>query len=552
MSASDLQPITFAEETALARKQRRIYRLALRQLLCFGLLLELVAMAFCTWSVRHTATNSVLWSEWSNTFPWLIRLYTWLISGWTFVSDLLVPGGLHIYALAIVLGSFLLFWLLTMLLTQGLGRVALPRAYSRSIFSVLLIWTVLFSLTMLIVPVELNALSRDMFLFSLYGRMVDQYHLNPYVVAPQTLSHDSIQQMLASMQQLPSVTFGPVWIDLCILISLATHSNLILMLVGFRLLGLLAHLGNVILLWSMLGRLAPSRRLAATLAYAWNPLVLSLGITFAHQEVMLAFFVLLSLFNLRHEATLLGWIFALLAAVLNFLGLLLLPLFVLLLLRLSRVLSPVGRFFWWTGWTCISVLVIGIAYAPYWQGGAPTTLLVATLRFFWPSTALNSLEAALLSLPNNVAAAFIWLLAPHVWIVFVLACVAIIMLFSLRFVDTFTRLALLGYWIVSFLVLLQPVYWPWLLFLPLVLALCSADLIAILCVLFLNVGAAITYYLWLQAIDWPQQGLLTIGLPFVAWGWLAIIIIFWQMVRAQRRDKRRSATERQSIQLLQP
>jgi hypothetical protein len=552
MSSFDLQPITFAEETALARKQRRIYRLAWWQLVCFGLLLELVALGLCTWFVRHTATNSVLWSQWSSTFPWLTHIYTWLISGWVYGSDLLVPGGLHSYALAIVLGSFLLLWLLALLLTQGVGRVALSPAQTRSLFSMLFLWTVLLSSTMLIVPVELNALSRDMFLSSLYGRMVDQYHLNPYVVQPGTLSHDSIQQMLASLPQLPSVMFGPVWIDLCILISLATHSNLILMLVGFRLLALLAHLGNVLLLWSMLGRLSPGRRLAATLAYAWNPLVLSLGIAFAHQEIVLAFFVLLSLFNLRHEATLLGWIFALLAAVLNFLGLLLLPLFVVLLVRLSRVLSPVACFFWWLGWILVSLLVIGIAYAPYWQGGALDTLIVATLRFFWPSMALNSLEAALLSLPNGVAGAVAGLLAPHLWIVLVLACVAIAMLFSLRFVDTFTRLALLGYWMISLLVLLQPVYWPWLLFLPLLLALCSGDLIAILCVLFLNVGAAITYYLWLQTIVWPQQGLLTIGLPFVAWGWLAILIIFWQGLRAQRRAKRRSVTERQSIQLLQP
>jgi hypothetical protein len=552
MSASDLQPITFAEETVLARRQRRIYRLALWQLWVFGMLLELAALAFCTWLVRHTATNTALWVAWSGTFPWLIQGYTWLIDGWTFIGRVVVPDGLHAYALAVVLGAFLVFWLLLLLVMQGVGRVEMPRATGRSIFVVLLVWTILLSLTMLIVPVELNALSRDMFLSGLYGRMVDQYHLNPYVVEPRTLSHDRIEQMLASLPQLPPVTFGPVWIDLCILVSLAAHSDLVRMLVGFRLLGLLAHLGNVILLWSMLGRLTLGRRVAATLAYAWNPLVLSLGITFAHQDVILAFFVLLSLLNLRHEATLLGWLFALLAAVVNFLGLLLLPLCFILLVRLSRTLSPVGRFFWWLGWFCISALVIGIAYAPYWQGSAPAALLVETLHFFWPATALNSLEAALLSLPNNIAGVFTGLFSPHVWMILLLICIVVVTLFSLGAVNTFTRLALSGYWVVMLLVLLQPVYWPWLLFLPLVLALCTGDSIAILCVLFLQVGAAITYYLWLQSIDWPQQGLLTIGLPFIIWGWLALLIVFFQMVRAERNSRRRRTTERQSIQLLQP
>jgi hypothetical protein len=552
MSTSELRPITFAEETALAREQRRIYRRARGRVLLFGLLLECVALALCTWFVRHTATNTVVWVAWSSEFPWFIQLYTPLISTWTFISRLFAPGGLHYYALAIVLGSFLFLWLLLLILAQGSGRVDIPRPWARSLFSMVLLWTMLFSLTMLIVPVSLNALSRDMFLSGLYGRMVDTYHLNPYNVDPRTLAHDNIQQLLAGLSNLPLVTFGPVWIDICILVSLATHSDLVEMLLGFRVLTLLAHLGNAFLLWSLLERMTPGRRLAATLAYAWNPLVLVLGIAFAHQEVVLAFFVLLAFANLRQEATLLGWIFVLLAAMLNFLGLLLLPFFFVLLVRLTRILQPTGRFLWWLGWVIVSFLVIGIAYAPYWQANAPAELLVATARYFWPSMALNSLEAALLSLPNNIGSAFLWPLSPHVWMLFLLAIIAFVLLISLRLVDVSTRVALLGYWIVSLLTLLQPVFWPWLLFLPLVLALYSGDLVAILCVILLNVGAVLPLYLWLVSIDWPQQGLLAIGLPFVIWGWVALFIMIWRMLRMGRRDRRRLATERQSIQLLQP
>jgi hypothetical protein len=44
--------------------------------------------------------------------------------------------------------------------------------------------------------------------------------------------------------------------------------------VVFRLLELLAHLCNILLIWAIAGKIAPASRLAGTWLYAWNPLVL--------------------------------------------------------------------------------------------------------------------------------------------------------------------------------------------------------------------------------------------------------------------------------------
>ncbi|HCI82052.1 MAG TPA: hypothetical protein DHW02_20445, partial [Ktedonobacter sp.] len=67
-------------------------------------------------------------------------------------------------------------------------------------------------------------------------------------------------------------------------------------LLDFRVLALLAHLANAILLWSILAQLKPQVRLSLSLLYAWNPLFLLFGVAYVHQEIVLITVVLLAIF----------------------------------------------------------------------------------------------------------------------------------------------------------------------------------------------------------------------------------------------------------------
>src|SRR5207302_903122 len=72
----------------------------------------------------------------------------------------------------------------------------------------------------------------------------------------------------------------------------------------FKLFGLACHLINAALIWLILGRIAPNRRLLGTLLYAWCPLCLLEFGASGHNDALMATFLLLSVYLLvrRWEA----------------------------------------------------------------------------------------------------------------------------------------------------------------------------------------------------------------------------------------------------------
>src|SRR5260370_34059384 len=111
----------------------------------------------------------------------------------------------------------------------------------------------------------------------------------------------------------------------------------------FKLLGLGAHLANAALIWAILGRIAPDRRLLGTLLYAWNPLCLLEFCASAHNDAVMLTGALLGVYWLTR-----GWEVAALVAFglsisIKYVWLALLPLYFLLVVRarLRRRETPV-------------------------------------------------------------------------------------------------------------------------------------------------------------------------------------------------------------------
>jgi len=65
-------------------------------------------------------------------------------------------------------------------------------------------------------------------------------------------------------------------------------------LLFFKGLALLSHLVNCVLIWVILGKLAPARRLLGTFLYAWNPLALIELAGNGHNDGMLICLLLLA------------------------------------------------------------------------------------------------------------------------------------------------------------------------------------------------------------------------------------------------------------------
>ncbi len=500
-------------------------------LLVLGSLLALLYLGLYPFFLE-TASDPVQLA-WITFFPWLSNVYQ--LVAWTQLPWFRLVHTGALFFLLLALAAFCM--LLAMLVGQRMARVGLTVPYLRPIFWLILIFTAIFSLIMVFAPISLTVMSRDMLLSSLYGRLVANYHYNPYVSVPSISIHDNLQivvNQLSSSGVTSVPTFGPVWMDFSILIALLSRADLPVILLCFRLLGLLAHLVNVVLIWNLFASSKPAGRITATLAYAWNPLVLLLSVSFVHQEVVCVLFVLLAVLGLRRQLMLMSWIFALLAVLVNAYCLVLLPLFFRLLIRQTRFMDWLARFFWLLGLLLVTAIVIVLAYIPYWQGWGVSGIAMSIRELFWPTSAINSIAAAILKLPLQFPAAVLWIFYPHHWATLILILTGSFLLLSLWLADTLELVVLCNSWMLLLLVALEPVYWPWYILLPLALALCSGRRNVMFCAVLLALGALLAYYFWQRSYLWVGQGLVTIGVPFLLWGWGLFLLSAVQITQTKK------------------
>ncbi|GCE08985.1 hypothetical protein [Dictyobacter aurantiacus] len=153
--------------------------------------------------------------------------------------------------------------------------------------------------------------SQDVFSYIAYARMAVFYHLNPMIVPPTAIRPDFVYGFLYWVHQ-PSV-YGPTWLaitaTLQLLATVIGFKYVLSMEMLLRIFGLLMHLGSTWLVWLLSGRFInvnsntddliwQSRRLGATLAFAWNPFLLLEACVNAHNDATILFLLLLALWFL--------------------------------------------------------------------------------------------------------------------------------------------------------------------------------------------------------------------------------------------------------------
>ena len=226
-----------------------------------------------------------------------------------------------------------------------------------------------------------SLLSGDIFSYIAYARMEVIYHLNPLVKAPWFIGKDNVYHYVFWFDQ-PSI-YGPTWIFITgfiqWLLLKCGFPGLVSIVLSLRLFGLAMHLGSVILVWSLIGLLqqrygivSTEKRVFATLAFAWNPLLLLEACVNAHVDSTILFVVLLALWFLLKSTTAkhahlsllaVGVLFAL-AACLKLNVVLFVPGLLLYFWfqrdRIRNILISIGAF----------LVVILLLYAPFWDQGA--------------------------------------------------------------------------------------------------------------------------------------------------------------------------------------
>lgn len=251
----------------------------------------------------------------------------------------------------------------------------LPRYVSQRF---IMLSTLLLGTLYLLIPV---VTSQDLFSYIAYARMLLLYHLNPLVMAPIAIRHDAIFSYLYWTKQ-PSI-YGPFWVLLCVALQwillqvrLTQVTSIVLLL---RLFSLAMHLGSVMLIWSISGYmqrampynpLAHQQRMRATLAFAWNPLLLFEAGVNAHVDTTMLFFLLLAIWlllpRLRYPAlsTILSAIVLALASSIKITLIFFLPgLLLFLFLRYMRSRRQIALALLAYGATLV------LFYTPFWDAG---------------------------------------------------------------------------------------------------------------------------------------------------------------------------------------
>lgn len=238
----------------------------------------------------------------------------------------------------------------------------------------------LFGLTLLFQPA---LFSDDVFTYIFSGRILSIYHADPLNTAPIQFPADPYLQWMISGRQDANI-YGPLWLLIASLLSSISTSPVITLLL-YKGLALLSHLVNCVLIWAILTKIAPRRRLLGTLLYAWNPLALIELAGNGHSEGLLSALLLLAVLvyvedynrgkGRWHE--LIALLLFGLAMSINLVVLLIAPLFIWFRLRDK---TNIPRVLWGICWRALACLGLVIPiYLPFWRGASTFFAIISVI-----------------------------------------------------------------------------------------------------------------------------------------------------------------------------
>lgn len=135
-------------------------------------------------------------------------------------------------------------------------------------------------------------LSHDIYVYAGYGRLIAAHGANPYFTTLTAFPNDPLTPL--DDWSWAIAAYGPIWLTICAVFAWMFDADPLRYVIMFRLLGLLAHLLNTVLIYKILQKMGRSPRTVAlgTLLYAWNPLALMESSLGGHNDMLMVTFIL--------------------------------------------------------------------------------------------------------------------------------------------------------------------------------------------------------------------------------------------------------------------
>ena len=291
-----------------------------------------------------------------------------------------------------------------LLITYAWAILIFRRRQDKGLLSILTLALLLCILLTIIPPL----VSKDVFSNIFYGKIAARYHDNPYLITPQRFGSDQLMIYTSLNWKNTAIVYGPLHTYFSMFLNLVAGQGITANIFVFK--GAMAffHLANIIIVWSMLGSLAPRRQRFGTMLYAWNPLVLALGVGGGHNDIMMMTLVLLALYLLVKGRKWPGFVVLCLSVMMKYITVILVVALVIYLLyrkdKFSERLRDLALY------TAVFLVIAVILFLPFWAGPQTFSSTLRNLKLNNISSMggtisyiLSSLFRNLLFIPSSIA-----------------------------------------------------------------------------------------------------------------------------------------------------
>lgn len=137
-------------------------------------------------------------------------------------------------------------------------------------------------------------LSADLFNYLFDAKIILKYHLSPYSHRPLDFPQDDWLRFMRWIHRYSP--YGPVWLGMSLVPAVFGFGKFILNFLFFKIFISFFHLLNAFIIYKTLKKINPSLSLFGTAFYSLNPLFLIEGVVNAHNDVVLATFMLTTIY----------------------------------------------------------------------------------------------------------------------------------------------------------------------------------------------------------------------------------------------------------------
>lgn len=187
-----------------------------------------------------------------------------------------------------------------------------------------LFWILLLGVT-LFLAFSYNAFSHDIFNYIFDAKILSFYHENPYTKRALDFPTDPMLGFMHWTHR--TYPYGPIWLSITAPLSLLGFQHLLLTQILFKLLMAGSFVGSVYYIGEILRKYKPDDRIFGMVFFGFNPLVLIESLVSAHNDIVMMFFALVSIYFLIQKRLNFSLLFIVFSIGTKFATALLLPLY---------------------------------------------------------------------------------------------------------------------------------------------------------------------------------------------------------------------------------